>query len=92
MQAAAARFPVVSTEGILSIDPEVILDVVPEQAAAQWGEAALRDDWAALGRVEAVRGGRVYLVADDHATIPGPAVVHTVERIARLIHPEAAWD
>jgi ABC-type Fe3+-hydroxamate transport system substrate-binding protein len=41
--------------------------------------------------VEAVRRDRVYVISDDHATIPGPDFVSLVERLARRIHPKAGW-
>lgn len=87
----AARFPVVSSEGILRIDPEVIIDIVPESTAAKLGNEAILADWQQVAEVEAVRNGRVYVVADDRASLPGPSFIRTAERFARLIHPEADW-
>ena len=82
----AARFPVVSSEGILHINPDVIIDIVDEQSAAELGTARIRADWRQVGQLAAVSSGRVYVVADDHASIPGPDFVALVERLARLIH------
>ena len=82
------RFPVVSAEGILEINPEVIIDVVPEATVARLGEATLLADWNQVADVEAVRGGRVHLLTDDHATIPGPAFIELVEWLAARLHPE----
>jgi len=87
----AARFPVVSSEGILRIDPEVIIDIVPESTAASLGNEAILADWQQVAGVEAVRNARVYVVADDRASIPGPGFIRTIECFARLIHPEADW-
>jgi len=82
----AARFPVVSSEGILHINPDVIIDIVDQQTAADLGKARILADWQQVAEVEAVRQGRVYVVDDDHASIPGPSFVELVERLARLIH------
>jgi len=85
-------FPVVSPEMILRLEPEVIIDLVPEQAVQRLGRKRIRHDWQALERVPAVAAGCVFVVADDRAVLPGPNVVRLVERLARLFHPELDWE
>jgi len=87
----AVRFPVVSTEGILRLNPEVIIDIVPERQAAKLGKDTIAADWRQVAEVDAVRNGHVYVLADDRASIPGPGFIRLVERIARLIHPHVEW-
>ncbi len=87
-----ARFPVVSQEGIMQIDPEVILDLAYGLAGKDADERALRADWQCLHEVDAVRHDRVHLVADDFATVPGPRFILFVEKVARLLHPEVDWE
>ena len=84
------RFPVVSSEGILQINPQVIVDMVPRLVPGQ-GKARVRADWNELGRVEAVARDRVYVLDDDYVSVPGPRFILFVEKLARLIHPEADW-
>jgi iron complex transport system substrate-binding protein len=88
----AARFPVVSSEGILHIAPDVIIDIVDEKSAAELGTARIRADWRQVGQLAAVRHGRVYVVDDDHASIPGPGFVELVEWLARRIHRKVDWQ
>ena len=87
-----ARFPVVSSEGILKINPEVIVDLVPGLAARFCDSATVRADWDQLSQVEAVRTGRVHVIDDDYAYVPGPRFVLLVEKLAHLIHPEVDWS
>ncbi len=87
-----ARFPVVSQEGILKINPEVIIDLAYGLAGKDANQATIRADWQCLPEVEAVRRGRVYLIADDFATVPGPRFILFVEKLARLLHPEVDWN
>lgn len=82
------EFSVVSTEGILQLNPEVIIDLVPKRADIEYDEEVLRHDWKQLPELPAVRAGRVYVLRDDYAFIPGPRMVLLVEKLARLIHPE----
>jgi len=86
------RFPTVSSEGVLKLDPEVVLDLVSEASLAQFGRERLLADWQQVSRAAAVRTGRVCLVADDRATRPGPGFVLLLEQFARLIHPEVEWN
>ena len=54
-------------------------------------EDAIRD-WDALPAVEAVKKGRVYAITEGYAAITGPRFVFTLERIARILHPDVKWD
>ncbi len=91
-QGGKVRFPVVSSEGILRINPEVIVDMVSGMSERRPAEAAILADWQQLPEVDAVRHGRVYVVAEQYAFVPGPRLVLLVERLARLIHPELDWQ
>jgi iron complex transport system substrate-binding protein len=79
----------VTTETILSSAPEVILEL--RYGAAFTPEQIERDrlSWNVLASVPAVRHGRVYLLAGDELVVPGPRIVDTAERMARVLHPEA---
>lgn len=85
------RFPVVSGEGILQMNPEVIVDMVPRMTNGQT-EATTRADWNELSRVAAVANRRVYVLDEDYVSVPGPRFILFVEKLARLIHPEADWE
>jgi iron complex transport system substrate-binding protein len=87
----AIHFPTVSSEGVLKIDPDVIIDLVSEASLAELGRERMLADWRQVAQVAAVRNNRVYLVADDRAARPGPGFVLLLERFARLIHPEVDW-
>ncbi len=91
-QGGRVRFPVVSSEGILRINPEVIVDMVSGMSEGRPAEAAILADWQQLSEVDAVRHGRVYVVAEPYAFVPGPRLVLLVEQLARLIHPELDWQ
>jgi len=86
---ATAAFPKISAEGILVINPEVIIDMVSEQAGAGHESPAILNDWRQVAGVEAVKHGRVHVFQDDFAFVPGPRFILLVEKLARLLHPEA---
>ena len=84
-------FPVVSAEGILSMNPQVIVDLIAKERQAGLSKETMLRDWRQLDEVEAVRTGRVYLVDDDYVFIPGPRLGLSVRKLARLVHPELDW-
>lgn len=88
----AARFPVVSIEGIMKINPQVIVDLVAKRSQNDLDAETILADWQQLADVEAVRNGQVYLVDDDFAFIPGPRFLLLAEKLARLIHPQVNWE
>ncbi len=79
-----SRYPRISKEEIVSLDPEVILDLT----FSAEGEDTL-GIWAQLPTLDAVRTGRVVAIPDPVATIPGPRMVETLRRFVEVLHPEA---
>jgi len=87
----AAAFPVFSEEGIVRLNPDVVIDVVPDLEEHGWEPAVVRKEWEAVPRVNAVRNGRIYVFGQDYVAVPGPRFILILEEMARLIHPEADW-
>ena len=89
---SAVRFPLVSAEGILWVNPEVILDMTAGLVQGKRGQQSPLGAWQRLGEVEAVKSGRVHALRADYAFVPGPRFILLVEELARLIHPEVDWE
>lgn len=83
---ARARYPVVSKESILSLQPDAIFEVVVSPSTFSPDE--VRRSWEALHSVPAVKRSRVYVLTSDRWLIPGPRVVKAVERLAKLLYPD----
>jgi len=90
-QEGQVRFPVVSAEGMLNMDPQVVIELFSSRTAGKHADEALLADWQQLAEIEAVRQRRVYIVRDDFAFVPGPRFILLVEKFARLVHPEVDW-
>ncbi len=86
------KFPVLSREGILALDPDVVLDLVPYVEEKGWSEADIKKEWKRLSTLRAVRYGRVYVLGSDYVTVPGPRFILLLEDMVRAIHPEAAGN
>lgn len=85
------RYPEFSREGLLAVDPDVILDVLADGGAREVTAAEAAADWNAVSDLRAVREGRVHILVEDFVVIPGPRIVDTVKRVAELLHPEVEW-
>jgi len=86
------RFPSVSGEGLLHMDPDVIVDLVPDLGALSLTEEQLIADWDALPGLRAVQTGRVHVLEGDHVMIPGPRFPRIIEDLTALLHPELDLD
>jgi iron complex transport system substrate-binding protein len=80
-------YPLVSAEGIVSLDPDVIIELVPDLESRGIDERKILSDWEGLPMVRAVVEGRIIVLSDDYAVIPGPRFILLLEMLARLLHP-----
>jgi len=88
LSAVRAQYPSVSKEEVLKLDPEVIVDLVPGLGERGLSAGEAEAEWNELKTVAAVRAGRVYLIADRDAVVPGPGIVGFLEKLAAILHPE----
>jgi ABC-type Fe3+-hydroxamate transport system substrate-binding protein len=88
-----ANYVKLTTEALVSLDPEVILDLAQAVTTPAIVAGPLKEDagavWADLPRVRAVRQGRVYALRDRRVIHPSQFVSETARLIATLLHPEA---
>jgi iron complex transport system substrate-binding protein len=91
LESPAIRYPELSLEGLMAVDPDVILDVVADGGARGVGADRAAADWLVLEDLRAVRDRRVHLLIEDHVVIPGPRIVDTVRTFAHHLHPELVW-
>lgn len=84
---AANGFGQISKEAVVSLNPDIIFDLL------QSGDSKLAEDaqevWRELADVKAVRDGRVYRLRDESMLHPSQFVGDTARKFAELIHREA---
>ena len=85
-------YPVLSAEGLYHLNPDIIIDLIPDIDSRGLNKTALIDDWQSIKGVAAVKNERVHLLSSDYAVIPGPRFILFLEDMARLIHPDATWE
>ncbi|MDR2366562.1 MAG: helical backbone metal receptor [Deltaproteobacteria bacterium] len=76
-------FPKLSREAILTLDPDVIVDLIQGSEQSDLAMA----DWRGLGRIKAVETGRVYLFSDKSDTVPGPRIYKTIDKLSAALFP-----
>ncbi len=81
-------YPILTGEGLLRLQPEIIIDMVTDLSESGLSEADVRRQWDSLEDLPAVKEGRVFLFAEDFVVVPGPRFIETLEKMAVAIHPE----
>lgn len=78
-----------TSEGILGIAPEVIVEVRAEGMLSPDKVSEQRNVWQRLSSIPAVRRRRVYFLTGNDLIMPGPRLAQATERLARVLHPTA---
>lgn len=87
---AQQGFGKITKEAVLSLNPEVIIDMV-QGSKGKFGEDPI-SVWDELGEVEAVRNKRIYPMTDEWVIHPSQFVGQTAQTFARVLHPEKFAD
>ncbi|MCI0494330.1 ABC transporter substrate-binding protein, partial [candidate division KSB1 bacterium] len=81
-------YPILSAEGLIHLNPDFIIDLIPQLEQIGQNAATLKKDWDILSQLDAVKRRNVYIMSEDYAVIPGPRFILFLETLARTIHPE----
>ena len=79
------KFPAISDEGLVRLDPDIILEMVPDLAGESDRES-LMNLWRSKRGIRAVREGQVHILGDDYVVVPGPRYVDLLEDMAEIIN------
>lgn len=85
----AVATPMVSAEGIISLKPDYVIELIPPLNGKVPDTATAEKDWTALSSFG--KGFKARVITGSHTVVPGPAFTLLLEDMARLIHPEIAW-
>lgn len=89
---AVASYPKIGMEDILARNPQVIVDMgdmSQTEGVTEQHKKSVVMLWNRHRAIRAVRDGRVFAVASDIFTVPGPRMVDAARAFARMLHPEA---
>ena len=83
-------YPQLSAEGVVRLNPDIIVDLVSEIRPNGKTQQEIEQQWNPLRTVPAVRDGRVHVIVGPYALRPGPRYVELLEQLAGLLHVELA--
>jgi iron complex transport system substrate-binding protein len=84
-----AAYPQVSAEGVIQVNPDVIVDLVSHISPGAKTPEEIKGQWSRLRTVAAVGDGQVHVIEGNHALRPGPRYIQFLEQLARLLHPDS---
>lgn len=76
--------PAVNFESIVSMNPQIIIDILPPANANTDGET-VKKQWQNLSDIDAAKNDRIYVFSEDYMSIPGPRFINIIEKIAEAI-------
>jgi iron complex transport system substrate-binding protein len=79
------QWPTVDREKIQQLSPQVVIHLLPEASPQVVREA--QKFWAGLPQLPAVRDGRVHILTDWYALLPGSHVGRMAEQFGQILHP-----
>ena len=94
-------YPQVSLEGLMTINPNVIIDLVGDKTFYHskdkidvdtiFNEKYLKGQWQRSAKVDAVNKGRIYIMQGTVYLRPGARSGMILKAFAKAIHPEVKW-
>ena len=84
--------PTLSIESIAALNPDIIIDMVPDLSKMGLDENKIVKEWKSVLGIASLKGLKVYVFGGDFVAIPGPRLVLILEDMVRAIHPEIKLD
>lgn len=84
LASGAVAYPTLSAEGVMRLDPDVIIEFSPGATDA----TVLRRQWDRLDSLRAVKNGRVYVFTGEFLSVPGPRFARFADTLAHSIRGE----
>ncbi len=78
-------YPLLSAEGLLHLNPDIILDLAPDFENKTLSREAVLDEWRSVKALDAVKNNMVFLLTGDYTVIPGPRFILLLEDMATII-------
>ena len=75
-------YPELSSEGIIRIQPDIIIDFT--MRSQQVSEQQMKLDWQSLPMLPAVKNNMIFCISNEYATIPGPRILAILQDFKRI--------
>lgn len=78
-------YPMLSPEGLVHLQPDLIIEVVPGAVERGMNVEGIAADWESFDMLKAVTGGRIYILTGRYAAVPGPRYVLLLEEFCGIL-------
>ena len=85
------KFPALSVEGVVRLNPEVIVEMLPDVEGAERVDQ-MAEKWRSIPSVDAIEKERLHMFVGDFVVVPGPRFILLLEKMAKVLHPEIDWE
>lgn len=82
---AEGSWPKVSTEELISRDPDVIISSNSHGGELKREDVIARPGWSQL---TAIQNDQLFLIGEDKVSRPGPRLIDGLEQVAEILYPE----
>ena len=83
-------YPQLSAEGLIHMNPDVIIQLEPELGNDLEKQSAIINKWHQKKQLNAVKKNQVYVLAKPYVSIPGPRFILTMRDIASCVEKARA--
>jgi iron complex transport system substrate-binding protein len=85
-------YPMLSAEGLIHLNPEVIIDLIPNLKTNNLTKQNIINEWKTLGNIDAIKNNRIKVLSNNYVVVPGPRFIFLLQDLAMAIHPEVDWN
>lgn len=78
-------FPKVGQEGLLMLDPDIIIELIPEIEVSEETITNKKKAWSAIPHLKALKKGRYHVISSDHVLQAGPRFLETLKAIRAIV-------
>ncbi len=78
-------YPKISMEGLISINPDIIIDIVYGSVPKNIDIESVKKEWNSAAMINAVKNNKVFVINKDYAVIPGPRLSLLIKEITEII-------
>jgi iron complex transport system substrate-binding protein len=80
-------FPTLSGEGIISLNPDIIIDIIPNPENTALNKVVIINQWKISYDISATKNNRIHVLDDNYMVIPGPRFIKIIRQLVKIFHP-----
>lgn len=80
-----SRWPVISKEALLSLSPDLIIEIIPEKYNSQ-KVARMKNDWQQMHSLNAVKNDCILYLCNPKSLLPSSSIIEVSKQLATLIN------